>query len=395
MTVKNLMKILLIEPCYVNSGGYFRAKNIGTSLAKKGIKVDMLVSSPKQFKLRIKKKKISDNFYQYELPRINLNPRINFTGRVFRGVIGLFFSFTKRYDIYHVFVPSQFEANIPGFFLKLLRKKVVMDWDDYFSGSPLFRNEGLTKKYVNFCENRAPKFFENMTVISDFLKKKAEERGAKRILELTNGVSDAAKITLHSQDYAKEKLGLDKNKKYLFAFGNTQSKERALNLIKTFDKIYSLDPNVILISNFDPYKIIKDMKISGKTGRSCVKNILNVGYVQENDLAYYLRAASAAIMIQGESEDEKACSPMRITSYLGAELPIIMNDVNSGAGDTLKKYKCAIIDEDEAVLAEKTVDFLNNEDLQKTLRNRTKLAKEELSQDKIILRLIEFYKGVK
>jgi len=163
------MKILLIEPCYVNSGGYFRAKNIGESLAKKGIKVDMLVSSPKNFELRIRKKRISDNFFQYELPRINLNPRINFTGRIFRGIIGLVFGLFKRYDIYHVFVPSQFEANIPGFFLKLIGKKVVMDWDDYFSGSPLFIKESFTKKYVNFCENRAPKFFKNMTVISGFL----------------------------------------------------------------------------------------------------------------------------------------------------------------------------------------------------------------------------------
>jgi glycosyltransferase involved in cell wall biosynthesis len=388
------MKVLIIEPCYVNSGGYFRAKNIGASLAKKGIRVDMLVSSNKNFQLRIKKKKINDNFYQYELPRINLNPRINFTGRVLRGIIGLIFSFRKKYDIYHVFVPSQFEANIPGFFLKLLGKRVVMDWDDYFSGSPLFEKEGLTKKYVAFCETRVPLFFENMTVISDFLQEKARERGAKRIIKLTNGVSDNARITLHSQDDAKEKLGLDRNKKYLFAFGTTQSRERTLALMETFDQIYNLDPNIILISNFDSNKIIKEMELSDRIGKNCVKNILNAGYIKEEDLEYYLSAASAAIMIQGESEDEIACCPMRITSYLGAELVIIMNDVNSEVGNILKKYECAILDKDLAVLAKKTVDFLNDENLQKKLIGNVRIAKEELSQDKIILKLIDFYKSI-
>lgn len=389
------MKILLIEPCYVNSGGYFRAKNIGESLAKKGIKVDMLVSSPKNFELRIRKKRISDNFFQYELPRINLNPRINFTGRIFRGIIGLVFGLFKRYDIYHVFVPSQFEANIPGFFLKLIGKKVVMDWDDYFSGSPLFIKESFTKKYVNFCENRAPKFFKNMTVISGFLEKKVRERGAKNILKLENGIGNSAKFAPYVKDDAKEKLGLDKGKKYLFAFGTTQSWERTQKLISIFSLICNLDPDVMLISNFDLQKTIKNTEEKYGKKQECVNKTLNAGYIKEDDLKYYLSAADAAIMIQGESEDEIACSPMRITSYLGAELPIIINDVGSEAGDILKKYECAIIHKDEAVLAEKTASFLNNKNLQETFRKKAKIAKKELSQDRIILKLIDFYKVIR
>jgi glycosyltransferase involved in cell wall biosynthesis len=388
------MKVLLIEPCCVNSGGYFRAYNIGLALSKKGIAVDMLASSNKKFQLSIKKKKISENFCLYKLPRINLNPRINFTGRIFRGIIGLVFGLTKKYDICHIFVPSQFEANIPGFFLKLLGKKVVMDWDDYFSGSPLFENAGLTKKYVEFCETRAPKFFENMTVISDYLEKKARERGVKRVIKLTNGVNDAAKIALHPQNDAKKKLGLDASKKYLFAFGNTQSKERTAKLLKTFNQIYNLDSSIMLVSNFDPYETIKEIKTSGKTEQDCLKNIINAGYIREKDLEYYLSAADAAIMIQGESEDERACCPMRITSYLGAELAIVMNDVDSEVGNILKRYGCAIIDKDEAVLAEKTVSFLSDENLQKKLKKNVRMAKEELSQDKIILKLIDFYKSI-
>ena len=61
------MKVLVIEPCYVNFGGYFRAYNLSLALSKRGIEVDLLVSSNKKFKLGIKKTEVNDNFRQYEL----------------------------------------------------------------------------------------------------------------------------------------------------------------------------------------------------------------------------------------------------------------------------------------------------------------------------------------
>jgi hypothetical protein len=388
------MKVLVIEPCHVNFGGYFRAYNLSLALSKKGIQVDLLVSSNKKFKLGIKKTKINENFRQYELPRINLNPRINFTGRVLRGLIGLVFSLKKRYDIYHVFVPTQFEANIPGSFLKLIGKKVIMDWDDYFCGSSLFDNLKLTKKYLNFCETRAPKFFENMTVVSDFLKDKAEKRGAKRILKIINGVNQE-QFVVHTQKEAREKLKLDRQGKYLLAFGNNYADGRGLLLLNAFAKIYALDPEVKLLFNFDPRKIVKDFHLEGQVSEECFKNIIDVGYIDQKNLGYYLGASDASILLLGDTDDQRAGYPVRVGSYLNGEAPIIVNDTDSEVGNTLKCHKCAIIEKDITDLARKTVEFLNNPALQEELRYNIIEAKKNVSWDNLAVNLVEFYKQIK
>lgn len=388
------MKVLMIEPCCIDTGGYFRAYNFAKSLSERGFIVDLFVSSNKKFQLRIKQRKINQNLWLFELPRFDLNPHINFTGRVLRGFIGLTISFRKKYDIIHVCNPTQFESNIPGVILKLLGKRVVMGWDDYFGGSPIFDNLKFTTKYVNFCENHAPKFFENMVVISGYLANMAKELGAKRVATIINGISDSTRIAIHPKTEARKKLNLSNDNKYLIALGNTQSWERTLQLLRIFEKIQKLDSNTMLLCNFDPYKVIKIFKKEHEIEKMFSDKIINVGYIAEKDLGYYLSAADAAILIQGGFEDERACYPMRVTSYLGAELAIIMNDVDSEVGKILKQSQCAIIDKDEEILARKTVEYLHNENWQKELRKKIRIAKKEMSQDKIILKLIDFYKSI-
>lgn len=78
------MKILLIEPCYKNFGGYFRATNIASSLAKHDFQVDVLIPSDKKFFFSIKKNSINPNFSLYLLPRFYINFYIQ--GRLLRGI---------------------------------------------------------------------------------------------------------------------------------------------------------------------------------------------------------------------------------------------------------------------------------------------------------------------
>ena len=60
----------------------------------------------------------------------------------------------------------------------------------------------------------------------------------------------------------------------------------------------------------------------------------------------------------------------------------------------MKKYDCAIIDKDIPVLAKKTVDFLNNHELQKEMRQKALFAKDDLAWDNLIVNLINFFKGI-
>src|SRR5258708_985670 len=140
------MKVLFIEPCHVNFGGYFRAYNICFHLSKNNVHVDLLCASEKKFQFGIRKTKINQHFTRYELPRFYFHFFLN--GRILRGIIALFFGLSKNYDIIHAAVPIQLESNIPAFFLKLFGKKVVMDWDDHWESSTIYGEYRLMKKYV-------------------------------------------------------------------------------------------------------------------------------------------------------------------------------------------------------------------------------------------------------
>ena len=382
------MKILIIEPCYVNYGGYFRSFNIALALSRKNIQVDLLVSSNKNFRFFTRRRKINEKFQLYELPRLNIHPFFN--GRLLRALLAFFRGLFGRYDIIHACVPTQLEANLPALGLKLLGKKVVVDWDDYWMGTPIFSGHPWVKKYIHFCEKRSPKFFENIVVVSDFLENKARQWGAKRTLKLINGVN-VNQFAVHTREEGINKLNLDKNKKYLLAFGNSYANDRASLLFKTFGRIYKLDPEIRFIFNFDPYAIASQQNLADKVDMECFKNIINVGHIRQKDLGYYLGVCQAILFLQGETEDEIACFPIRIGSYLNGEAPIITNDVDSEAGNTLKKYGCAIIEKDINVLAEKTAEFLVDGDWQKKIRGNVILAKNELSWDNLIEKLVSFY----
>lgn len=385
------MKILVIEPCYVNFGGYFRAYNLSLALSKKGIKVDLLVSSNRKWKFSVKKTKINENFRQYELPRFDRVPYFN--GRFTRAFIAVCMGLFKKYDVIHAFVPTQLEANIPAFIFKLLGKKVIIDWDDYWMGTSIFDTYPLIKKYVRFCETRVPKFFENFTVVSVFLEDKAKKLGAKKILKIINGVN-LEQFAPHTKEESRKRLRLDGDGKYLLAFGNNYAGGRGLLLLQTFEKIYKLDLEVKLLFNFDPHKIVKDNQLEEKVDQKCFGNIIDAGYIEQKDLGYYLGACDGAIHLQGDTVDQKAGYPIRVGSYLNGEAVVIINDTNSEVGNTLKRHKCAIMEKNIADLAQKTVEFLNNPVQQRELKNNVIKAKNNLSWDNLVVELIEFYKQI-
>lgn len=385
------MRVLFIEPCFVDFGGYFRAINICSNLSKKGIKVDLLVSSKKDFSFIVKKIKINDNLTQYELPRWNFH--FFFNGRIVRGVIAFLFGLFGRYNIIHACVPVQLESNIPAFFLKILGKKVVMDWDDYWEGSSIYGEYPFMKKYVAFCEQKAPKFFENMVVVSDFLKDLSEKRGAKKVLKLINGVN-LEQFKQYTREEGRVKLKLDSTEKYLLTFGHTYINDRAYLLFKAFEEIYKLDPSIKLLFNYDAEKIYKEQRLEDRVSKDCLKNIINVGYIQQEDLGYYLGACDAVIFLMGDADNERACFPIRIGSYLNGEAIIIINDTNSEASNTLKTYDCAVVEKEIFTLAKRTIQVLSDEGERRRLKENIKKAKSEISWENHIDKLIQFYKCV-
>jgi hypothetical protein len=388
------VRILFIEPCFIHFGGYHRAINICNALASHKVKVDLLITSDKKFYPWIGKKKVNNYLTIYELPRITLNFYI--TGRILRGFIATIFGLTKPYDIIHAAMPSQFESNIPAFFLKLIGKKVVMDWDDICEES--FVVHPFVTTYAHFCEYFFPKYLKNYCVCSTILANLALERGATNVIKIINGTG-TVNYPKHGKAESIKRLSLDPNKKYLYSIGTTfAGQSRTYNFLKTFEYICQLDSSVQLLSNFDPQTVYVNEKLEGKINPEIFKNIINFGtrgYLSSDELSYYLSAADACLFLSGDDHLEKANCPLRISGYINAQKIVIVNDNNSEGSNMLKPFNCAVMDSDLQKLAKKTVKMLHNRQLQNTLIANVKIAKKELSMNHLIPKLINFYKNTK
>lgn len=393
------MKILIVEPCFENFGGYYRAFGIAKALSSDGKhQVDLLLSSDKKFSLKIEKKKISDNLYQYSLPHIYINFFIN--GRILRGIIASFFILFKQYDIIHLFALIQFESNIPLLiFSKFLKRKIVIDWDDYWTGIhetiPFYKEKfgGVITKYFKFCEYNLQKLAYYATATSDFLIEEYRKIGIGKSMKLINCVN---KDEFHVMDKMKARdiLGIPSDEKMLLTFGNTYFKERTIYLFRFLELILSKDKSVKLYMNHNPKQLINEYARGDLFDERIFQNIATLGYLDKPKLGLYLSASDAVLFMMGETTYEKACFPIRVGAYLNGENVIITNETDTEAHNTLKKYDCVISDRDIEKLSEKTVYFLNNEIEKKRMKKNVCIAKEELSWENQIKRLEDFYERI-
>lgn len=380
------MKILFIEPCFVGFGGYFRALNICKGLSQNGVKVDLLVTSKSKFSLVIKKSKINKNLILYELPRVYINFYIN--GRIFRGIIATFFGLSKKYDIIHAAMPMQFESNIPAIILKLLGKNIVIDWDEIFEVT--FNPNYFVNKYIHFCEHRLPPFFKNYCVTSDLLAKYCYQRGTTNVIKIINGF-DPLEYNPKNKLLYRNRLGLDTKTKYIFAYGNTFGANRPYKFFKTFEHIVKLDPTIKLLCNFNPHDIYQRDHLEGKINPNIFSNIINLGYITNKE---YLYTSDIALFLSGDGLSEKANYPIRIGSYLGSNLIISLNDDDTEVSNSLKDKGIAIMSRSLKDLAQKTVDFLNQQDTQKKYLNKIKTVKKDFSVNILTKDLVKFYQSI-
>lgn len=380
------MKILLIEPCHKGFGGYFRAINIARSLSMRGNKVTLLYSSPS---LQLSKH-TEGNLTVYELPRLNLHFFFNL--RLLRGFIASIFVVFNKYDVIHAFVPVQLESNIPTIIAKLLGKNIVMDWDDYWTGSDIYGNYKIMKLYVAMCERTFPKIVKNFVVVSDFLYKKSFANGATNVIKIINGInpltasSDSAHIT--------NKLLISSNCKYVFVLGNTFMRERASQLLRFIDFTASIDDTYVFITNAKIDVIISESLNYDNYNLKNKSSLVSVGHIPPDQLAFYFKKTSFSLFLAGDYDAERANYPIRIGTYISGGNPIVMNDINSEANNTVKKNNIGILNSDLFSLAREMVKLGNDEQRYNDICFNLRHATNFLSWDSLAADLLTYYKNL-
>lgn len=386
-----MKKILFLTTIYENYGGYYRCINLGKHLVKKGFKVEFICASGRNFDLKIRRKKLAENLTLITLPRIKYHQF--FTGQLLRMVISCFQVLIYDYDLFHAFTVSQPQSGVPAWVAKKIRgKKLVVDWEDLWGGGFAERCPFPVKQVLTFFEIKIPPVADYVTVVSRFLRKKAEDLGLdpRKTALIPNG-ANIAQIKVLVQKRARAKLGLKLNEKIVVAVGHTYLDSLGI-LFKAFKAVLKKHPEARLVmvgGVVVPEKfqsLYEDIK----------NNLVLTGKRPFSEVPYYLAAADVLTLPMDDDPIERARFPMRLGDYLAAGRPIVSNAVGE-VKYYLEKYQCGLTSPptDPAKMAEKILYLFNHPEKAKQLGKKARaLAEGDLDWDKIVSDLASVYQKV-
>jgi glycosyltransferase involved in cell wall biosynthesis len=393
-------RVLLIEPCFENYGGYYRASGIARALALSGYQVDLLISSRTRFTLKIEKQVVNARLTIYKLPRLQFNAW--FTGRFLRAFVAMGFFLFRRYDIIHLFAIVQFESLIPFLFLRLCMpwKKVILDWDDYWTevhtqhpSGNLFEMAPV-RFAMRFCEYTIQKLARHITVTSRFLEKEVREKlGVGHCFKIINGV-DRNQCEKVERNEARKRLGIGQDELLFLTFGNSFHNERTTALFQLFEHLYRLDPRAQLIINIDPSELWGKYGGELQLDPAAWARIRNVGYLGGEKLSNWLGAADAVLFTMTNDACEIACFPTRVGTFLNGEKIIAMNENDSEARHTLMEHNAVLVDSSLEKLAQRLMGIVRDPAMKAEWEQKSREARVALSWESLAPGIAGFYREI-
>jgi len=385
------MKILYIVPSFVGHGTYFRCLHLAKALAKLGNQITLVCSSHKDFDLKISRKNLDSNIRIITLPRVKYHRY--YTGQIVRGLLGCLEAFTLDYDLIHAFTVSQPPAAFPAVVSrKLMKKPMIVDWDDLWGSGFAGYHFFLVRKAIEWLETTVPKMALQITVVSDLLEQRVRQLGVRKecIHKIING-SNVEEIKPLDKDIARETLGLNQESQILVSMGNTYMGDSLQNLFQAFSRVTEEISNVYLLMVGRV-----DLENRPRKVKNCYRQI--AGHVifridQPFELVpYYLAAADALILPMDDIPLERARYPIRVGDYLASGRPIVSNAVGE-VRKVFREGESALLSspEDVASFSENMVRVLRSEELQKELGKRARNMAISCSWDKVAGKLNEIY----
>ena len=382
------MNYVFLNHNYEFFGTYFRCLNIANNLVNHGHVVTILCASNKKFDLRIKYKLLRNNLKIVILPRIAYGKY--FSGQFLRLILTIFYLIFKKYDVLYAFTIAQPQIAWPAYFSKkILKKKLIIDWDDLWGGGFGKLHNNIIDHILYFHERYFLKFADKITFASNYLKNKIDKKISNRILKkIPNGCyPDNYKIL--NTIKARKILKIDKNKKIFMLIGNTYT-EGLITTLKAFKNIIKIHKNKNLYMYFIGIKKL-DKEVS-KYLKSIEKKIVFVSNVPFKKISTYMSAADVLVLPMGNNPIEKARFPMRFADYLCSKKPIVSNAVGE-IKDYLKKFRCGFLvkNKDYKEMSIALIKSLKNNNYNKSLcKNAKRLSNHELNNKKIFKSINNF-----
>lgn len=372
--------ILILNHNQEGFGTYWRCKNIGIQLARRGYDVSMICASGANCDFRIRRKPISERFTIFTLPRFKYHKY--FSGQILRMFITAFIVLFARYDICYAFTVAQPQIGFPAWISKKLRRKpLIVDWDDLWGGGFADMHGSSIKSVLTFCESFFPKYADRITYVSELIGRRIDSIPgivAPRT-KIVNGAS-VEKIQVMTKRNARQFLGLVVERLYIVSVGNTYT-ESLGGMLKAFEIVRNTIDNVflVMVGNCDFGRQYSPLLENIK------ESIILEGSQQFDRIPFYLAAADCLLLPMEDNPIEHARFPMRLGDYLCAQRPIVSNAVGE-VKHYLEKYNAGLTSSpgDYNELAMNIIKVLNNENISGEIAlNARKLAENDLNWSKI------------
>lgn len=343
----------------------------------------MVCASGREFDLRVRQKKINENFTLITLPRVKYARY--FSGQILlRFPLYLFSVLTFKYDVLYAFTVAQPQIGLAATAGKILRhKKLVIDWDDLWGGGFANSHSLPIRKVLEKSELFFLRFADRVTCASRLLYQKAISIYPRKedVYYLPNGCK-----TQHfsSTEYgqARQRLGYPPTEVVLLSMGNTYNSITLDLLFNTYRALLKERPEarLVLLSTIQipPLKKTQYQDIIGR--------ILFTGYVSDEQKDLYLSAADVLLLPMENNPIEEARFPIRLGDYLLAGRPIVSNAVGE-VKYYLEKYQAGITARPDSPddFARAILKMLEDRTLAESCSvNARKLALGDLSDSKVV-----------
>ena len=337
------MHILLITACHPYFGGWYRTDNIARQLTTLGHTVRFIH---------------------------NRKYHRNLIVRLLIGLKNCWWIIRGGYDRVHIFELIPPETLLPGLLARLLNKKVVIDLGDQWGIPPPRGVWGSwVGIYLQFLDAVLARHYGWLTATSDFLAEKirlAVPTKKGQILKLINGVN-LSEFNPLDKEYCRFKLSFDSKSKILLSFGNTYEGERFRLLQEVCQHVIDYIPDIKFFNN---------------------------RYLNKEELPLYLGACDLVLFPTGGADNEKACFPIRVGTYLNGERVIATDNSPTEFHNTLKPFNCMITGKNPREIAQNIHRFFTDRVYREELEYNVFTAKRELSWENLIGGLDEFYKAM-
>lgn len=295
----------------------------------------------------------------------------------------------QKYDIIHAFAVARFPTGIPALFSKLCGRKLIVDWDDWWTKGGFYKLK-ISDLVHGLLEDGIPRLADAVTVVSDALMKRCFSIGIPRhkIFKVVNGANtDIVKPI--PRETARSKLGLPKNNNYLLHMGFSIPEEMK-TVLKALRLVVREIPNTKLIfigKSPDPMlrRFIKNARLDNI--------IIDVGRIPYEALPIYLGASDILLLPMDEKITEIARFPIRLGDYLAAGRPILASDVGE-AGRIVRDCGFTLRMGDVLGWSEKILNLLINKELNNLLGRKARNIAEKLSWSNIAHQVNNVYKIV-